>query len=172
MRKILFLILINTIFIFASMNIESLKLAAKKGDVGAIMKLALMYETGRGVEKDIQKAIRYYRQASELGSEDAKLSISLLELEQNLDKRSVSLENKIEIKTKSGLRYELKVSDLKDVIKRAKNGDKDAFFTLATIYDNGYGDIKADKKRAIALYKKAASLGSKKAKHILLLLQQ
>ncbi len=42
--------------------------------------------------------------------------------------------------------------------------DKDALFTLATIYENGLGSIKADKDKAISLYKKAAKLGVEELK--------
>lgn len=170
MRKFIFLIFSVTIFAF-SLNLDELKKAGKDGNIDALMRLGYIYENGSGVKADLQKAIRYYRQAAELGSQDAKLALALLELHSKINNRVVSLSNKVTIKGSNKLNYQLSVSDLKNVLKRAKSGDKDAFFTLATIYDNGYGDIKADKSRAIALYKRAAKLGSKKAQNILLLKQ-
>ena len=170
MKKIFF-ILLGFSFFALSANLDELKKAGRDGNIDALIRLGYIYETGSGVKADLQKAIRYYRQAAELGSEDAKLALALLDLHSKINKRVVSLSNSVVIKGENKLTYKLSVSDLKNVLKRAKEGDKDAFFTLATIYDNGYGDIKADKERALALYKKAAKLGSNKAKSILLLKQ-
>ena len=163
------IILILPMLIFAKIDIDILIKEGKAGDKQALYQLGFMYENGMEVDKDLQKAKRYYRQAVELGSEDAKLSLALMDLSNKLNKRKVSLSNSVMVKGSESLDYKLSVSDLKAVLVRAKNRDKDALFTLATIYDNGYGDIKADKARALALYKKAAALGSKKAKNILLL---
>ena len=170
MKKLIFIIFSLTIFAFCS-NLDELKKAGRDGNIDALIRLGYIYENGSGVKADLQKAIRYYRQAAELGSEDAKLALALLDLHSKINNRVVSLSNIVVIKGENKLTYKLSVSDLKNVLKRAKEGDKDAFFTLATIYDNGYGDIKADKERALALYKRAAKLGSKKAKSILLLKQ-
>ena len=169
MKRAVAIILILPIVIFAKVDIDKLIKDGKAGDKQALYQLGFMYENGMEVDKDLEKAKRYYRQAVELGSEDAKLSLSLMDLSIKLDKRKVSLSNSVTVKGSKSLDYKLSVSDLKAVLVRAKNRDKDAIFTLATIYDNGYGDIKADKTRAIALYKKAAALGSEKAKNILLL---
>ncbi len=169
MNKLVTLMLIIPLFLFAKIDIAKLVKEGKAGDKQALYQLGFMYENGMEVNQDLQKAKRYYRQAAELGSEDAKLSLDLMDLINKLDKRKVSLSNSVTVKALKGLDYKLSVSDLKAVVQRAKDRDKDALFTLATIYDNGYGDIKADKERAMALYQKAASLGSEKAKNILLL---
>ncbi len=169
MNKLVTLMLIIPLFLFAKIDIAKLVKEGKAGDKQALYQLGFMYENGMEVNQDLQKAKRYYRQAAELGSEDAKLSLALMDLINKLDKRKVSLSNSVTVKALKGLDYKLSVSDLKAVVQRAKDRDKDALFTLATIYDNGYGDIKADKERAMALYQKAASLGSEKAKNILLL---
>ncbi len=169
MKKVVSIILLLPVLIFAKIDIAKLVKEGKAGDKQALYQLGFMYENGMEVDKDLEKAKRYYRQAVELGSDDAKLSLSLMDLSSKLDKRKVSLSNSVTVKGSKSLDYELSVSDLKAVLIRAKNRDKDALFTLATIYDNGYGDIKADKARALALYKKAAALGSKKAENILLL---
>ncbi len=169
MKKFILLFLLMPIVIFAKVDIDKLVKEGKAGDKQALYQLGFMYENGMEVNKDLVKAKRYYRQAVELGSEDAKLSLALMDLSDKLDKRRVSLSNSVTVKGSKGLDYKLSVSDLKAVLQRAKKLDKDALFTLATIYDNGYGDIKADSSRALALYKKAAALGSKKAENILLL---
>ena len=168
MKKVLILFTILLSLLSANLDINKLKEAGKKGDVQALVELGMMYENGDGVEQNIDTAIRYYRQASELGSEDAKLSLSLLNLDKLMkDKKFVSLSNQVVVKGYDGFEYKLNVSDLKENIQKAKNGDKDALFTLATLYYNGFGSIKPDIDRAVALYKKAASLGSKKAQEFL-----
>lgn len=172
MKRVAVLIAILPILIFANGHIDELIKSGKAGDKRALYQLGFMYENGMKVDIDLEKAKRYYRQAVELGSEDAKLSLSLMDLSNKLDKRKVSLSNSVTVKGSQSLDYELSVSDLKDVLSRAKKSDKDALFTLATIYDNGYGDIKADRVRAIALYKKAATLGSKQAKNVLLVIDK
>ncbi len=166
MRKV-FLIVILSIFIFGGMDLSKLKEAARKGDKQALMELGFAYENGQGVEKDLNMAKKYYSQAKELGSEDAQIALSLLQLSSHIDKKGVSINNSVKIDGDTQIKINLSASDLKDTIKKAKKFDKDALYTLAVIYDNGFGDIKPDKKRALALYKKAAENGSKKAQRVL-----
>jgi len=155
--------------LFAKVDIAKLQEAAKAGNKEALMELGFIYETGDGVEKDLQKAKKYYSAAAELGNEDAAVALSLLQLSSTLDKKGVSLTNSVTIKNSKNLDVDIEIKDLKEVIQKAKQMDKEALLTLAVLYDNGHGEIKEDKKRAIALYKKAAKLGSKKAKNILAL---
>jgi TPR repeat protein len=162
-----FLISISLLSILLVANsLDELKTRAKSGDINALMKLAFMYENGEGVKQDLSLAKRYYSQAKELGSEDAKISLSLMELS-NSSSEIKYLSNNVEIKNVTTLNYTIDTKELKELINRAKNSDKDALFTLATLYDNGYGKLKSDSKKALLLYKKAAKLGSKRAKDVL-----
>lgn len=52
--------------------VKQLEKAADKGDTNALVKLGLMYETGRGVPKDNSKAIEFYDRARKLGNEEAE----------------------------------------------------------------------------------------------------
>ncbi|OJW47883.1 MAG: hypothetical protein BGO67_03060 [Alphaproteobacteria bacterium 41-28] len=54
-----------------------LDIAAKGGDSTAQYKLALMYEEGNGVEKDLQKAIDLYRQSASQGNVDAIYNLEI-----------------------------------------------------------------------------------------------
>ena len=165
MKKVLILLFL---FIFTYANLSDLQKAAKAGNKEALIKLGFMYENGQGgVEKDLDMAKKYYSQAAELGSEDAQIALSLLQLNSHIDKKSVSLSNSVDIEGESQIDMKLSVDDLKETLIKAKKLDKDALYTLAVIYDNGFGDIKPDKQRAIALYKKAAKMGSKKALKVL-----
>ena len=174
MKKII-LFLILPILAFAALKVDINKLIkeGREGSIEALNQLGFIYESGNGVPKDIQMATKYYRQAAELGSDDAKLALSLLDLSDKLKKgKIVNLTNSVVIKGKGGIDFKLTPKDLQEAIERAKKGDKDAIYTLAIVYDNGYGEIKANKDRALALYKKAAEAGSEKAKHTLMLLQE
>jgi TPR repeat protein len=166
MKKIIIFLISLNIFLISG-NLEKLKQEAKAGNKEALMQLGFIYENARGVKKDLNLAKKYYSQAAELGSEDAQVALSLLQLSASLDKKGVSLNNSVTIKDADNLNLSLSVNDLQETLQKAKNLDKDALYTLAVIYDNGLGDIKRDFKRAIALYKKAAKLGSLKAKRVL-----
>jgi len=167
MRKLFLTLLLTSGIVFAS-NLDKLKEKAQAGDVNSIMQLALKYESGDGVAQDIEMAKKYYSQAKELGSEDAKISLSLLELSNNQEIFK-HLTNNVSIKSTTNLNYTISIDDLKELIKKAKKNDKDALFTLATLYDNGYGDLKADPQKAMLLYKKSAKLGNKKAQELLII---
>jgi len=166
MKKI-FVIIMLSMFSFGGANLDELKLKAKAGDKEALMQLGFMYENAKGVKKDLNLAKKYYSQAAELGSEDAQVALSLLIFSTTLDKSGVSVNNSVTVKDIGNLNLNLSANDLKETLKKAKELDKDALYTLAVIYDNGLGDIKRDFKRAIALYKKAAKLGSVKAQKVL-----
>jgi len=167
MKKIVLALLLLMALAFAQ-SIDTLKKEGEKGNVEALMKLALIYEDGKGVEQNLKLAKRYYLQAKELGSKDAIIALSLLELSANSNKIS-HINNSVKIKAKSGLTYSINVDDLKNIVARAKENDSEALYTLATLYDNGYGVIKADSKKALLLYIKSAKLGNQKAKEVLAL---
>jgi len=164
MKKFITLFILLTLFLFAGYDIEKLKKEGRDGNSEALFQLGFIYENGQGVEVDKNLALRYYRQASELGNEDAKLALALLDLDKKINKKSVSLSNSVTVKSEKGLNYKLTISDLKETLSKAKENDKEALFTLAALYDSGFGVIKADRTKAISLYIKAAKLGSEKAK--------
>lgn len=169
--RILNLILLSTIWLVSSVDIDKLVAGAKSGDVESITQLAYIYENGVDVKTDIIKAKKLYKKASSLGSEDAELSLTLLDLKNKVEK-SVSIKNSVATKDKESLFTDIGVDDIGNMITKAKKGDKDALFSLAVMYDNGYGAIEPNKKRAISLYKKAYENGSIKAKEVLELLEK
>ena len=54
------------------------KSAAEKGDVDAIFMIAHNFYLGRGVEKNIQKAISYYTEATSKGHDVAPYNLGIL----------------------------------------------------------------------------------------------
>ena len=54
------------------------RMAAEKNDPVAIFNLALHYRWGKGLEKDLDKAVELLRKAAELGYENAKTALEEL----------------------------------------------------------------------------------------------
>lgn len=57
--------------------------AAEQGDADAQFSLALCYEKGKGVKKDIPTAISWYEKSAAQGNEMAKSNIEYLRFIQN-----------------------------------------------------------------------------------------
>ncbi len=169
MLKGLFLIaVVANVLVFASVDIEGLTQKAKSGDMRAIYQLGYIYENGVGVKVNKEKAYKLYKKAANLGSSDAKLSLELLSLDEEIVKKRTSVENSITIKGSSvQILSNLGTNDLKDIVRRAKKGDTEALYTLGVMYENGYGPIKQDMRKATIFYKKAAKGGSSKAIELL-----
>ncbi len=167
MRRILILLLVP-FFIFANISIDELIKKAKEGDSNAIYQLGYCFENGINVKQDLKRAKELYKKAASLGNEDAKITLGLLNLDNSL-KNATHHNNSIKIEMKNSFSLNLTNKDLKELLQKAKNGDKDAIFTIGVLYENGYGAIAQDRAKALTFYKKAASLGSKKAKEIILL---
>ncbi len=161
-----FLILIFCFVSLWGVDVNSLIAKAKQGDKNAIYELGYIFENGLGVKKDLQKAKALYQKAANLGNADAKVSLALLELDKISKEHSNKIiNNKVVIEHNNGLNLTLSLSDLKAIVKRAKQNDSNALFTLATLYESGI--LKGDSSKALLLYKKAALLGNKKAQKIL-----
>lgn len=72
-------------------SINFLQLASKKGNILSNFFLGFLYHEGRYIQKDIQKAIHYYKEASSFNNEFAKNNLGILfkngvddELQKNL----------------------------------------------------------------------------------------
>ena len=167
MRGIFILVLLS-IFVFANEHIDNLIKLAKRGDSNAIYQLGYCFENGIDVKKDLKRAKELYQKAAKLGNQDAIVTLGLMNLDDSLQ-NATHHNNSIKVKMKNDFSLNLTINDLKELLKKAKSGDKDAIFTIGALYESGFGVIKQDRKKAMVFYKKAASLGSKKAKEIILL---
>ena len=167
LRAIFIPIFILSTLLFGGGKLDQLTQKAKAGDVEAIYQLGYIYENGLSVKANREKAIEFYKKAAKMGSEDAKLSLELIGLDEDL-KGSKSISNRVTINSLgSGLSTAIGSGDLRDIIKDAKSGDKEALFALAVMYENGVAPLKQDDKKALLLFKKAAKAGSKKALNVL-----
>jgi TPR repeat protein len=73
--------------------------SAALGDARAQYNLAVMYRTGRGVDRNYQEAKRWYHNAAELGNVDAQFSLGVMYQE--------GMVGKMYVKGSKGLKYNL-----------------------------------------------------------------
>lgn len=112
---------------------------ANAGKVKAQYKLALMYETGRGVVQDFNKAKEWYKKSAAKNYKASKHRLNYLEIKSS----GVTKKHKVWIK---------------DLISDAKSRDAESMFLLAEMYEHGHG-LKKSLRNAYRYYKLAASRG-------------
>jgi TPR repeat protein len=118
---------------------EELKSFAKEGNPDAMNMVGQMYENGWGVDKDIEKARRFYNRGASLGHMDSVNSLRSLKNE----------EYKVELTT---------------VQPSAEAGNPEAQNRLGEMAEFGYG-MPRNPDKAIEWYLKAADQGSVTAQH-------
>lgn len=113
---------------------------AKGGNAQAQYQLATMYESGRGVEKSVNKAREWYEKAAANNFTAAKHRITYLDIKT----RGFTSAHK---------------SFVSELANAARKGDGEAMFILGDMYQNGIGVAK-DLKRARDYYKSSATRGN------------
>ena len=116
---------------------------AKGGDANAQYRLATMYESGRGVNKDLTMAMKWYKKSSSSNNPAAKRQLEYIEI------------------NKSGFKDQHKAW-LKNVYSDAKKGDENALMILGKIHENGTG-VKKNLKKSQRYYKLAFNRGNSDA---------
>lgn len=116
--------------------------------------LGAMHLSGRGIEADADKALKYYERAAKGGFAPAMTTLAVLYTD--LDEKYVKND------FKKALSYAQKAADANDV---------EAQMMLARWYENGENVIK-DVPKAVEYYKRAARNGNQGAKIALLLIYQ
>ena len=109
--------------------------AAEQGNAGALNNLGIAYESGKGVERDEDTALRMYQEAAVLGHVSAQSSLGYLYLKQR--------------------RFDVALDWLR---KAADGNDREAYYHLAQMYHHGL-HVQRDDQHAYQLYNKAADLG-------------
>lgn len=117
---------------------------AQQGNVKAMYGVGKLYERGRGVVKNIQKAAEWYQKAASSGSASAQARLGILYFEG----RGVNQD------------YNKALKLLNDA---AKQNVPSALFQLANMYELGTG-VQQDLKVSIGWYKKADEFGYYAAK--------
>lgn len=126
---------------------------ANKGNARAQYKLACMYETGTGVERDIEQAKQWYNQAATAGIKSASDRMTYLSVKQRgYDKTKDS-------------------AWLEGVKKDAGESKGDAMFLLAQLYREGIG-VKKDLNKAIEILDQVSLLGAADVEDEMALIQK
>lgn len=112
---------------------------AEAGHSGAMFSIGLMYQMGRGVDKDLDKAMKYYQDAAAKGFAPA--------------------ENNIGVMYKLGIGRPVDYAEAAKWFIKAAPSHTMAKFNLADMYDNGYG-VPQDDAKAAQLYIKCAAEGA------------
>jgi TPR repeat protein len=114
---------------------------AESGDKHSQYFLGLLHDTGRGVPRDINVAIKWYKLAAEQGSEDAQNALRYL----SKKRQQIALERERQL---------------------AKQGNADAQYNLGVMYNEGQG-VPEDDNAAFKWYTLAAEQGNAGAQVIL-----
>ncbi|MCW9047028.1 MAG: hypothetical protein OQK46_03025 [Gammaproteobacteria bacterium] len=125
---------------------------ADNGNPQAQYKLAAMYESGRGVAKDISKAKDWYQKAAANNYKPAKHRLTYLEVK------------------RSGFKASHKPW-LKDLSADSRKGDLEAMYMLGEMHENGTG-VKRNLKQARSYYKAASTRGSVDAENRLYVVEE
>lgn len=125
-----------TAYDFSAGVFEFQQKMAKKGDAQAQYKLAFMYENGQGTDKDLNKAIGWYKKAAKKRFPSAKMRLTYID----------TLEN--------GYKSEKHDPWLAKLKQDAGANDGESLFLLATMHKDGY-IVKKDLKRSSSLFKRA-----------------
>ncbi|BBP44528.1 hypothetical protein THMIRHAT_22740 [Thiosulfativibrio zosterae] len=164
-----------------ALAVKEWTLSARQGDQRSQNALGLMYKSGRGVTKDLEKAAYWYTKAAEQGSGVAQSNLG----EMYADGKGVTQDYKKaaywytkaaeqgDVKTQKilGLMYldgEGVTQDYKKAVywftKAAEKGDASAQNTIGGMYAEGYG-VTQDSKKAVEWYIKAAEQGNATAQN-------
>jgi len=125
---------------------------ANAGNAKAQFKLAYMYETGRGVNRDLAAARKWYSKSLNQKFMAAGHRLTFLDVE------------------KSGFLSKHR-SWVNTVIRDANNGDDNVMFLLANMYEKGIG-VKSDLKKARHYYQRSTAKGNADAESRLFALDQ
>ncbi len=112
---------------------------AEKGNAEAEYKVGEMYETGFGVEKNMDKALSWITKSAAQGHETAKFKLLYWDVEKN----SITKSNKPEVEA---------------LISKARAGNPQAQFYVGKMHAHGIG-VKKNTNKAIEWLNKAALVG-------------
>ncbi len=119
---------------------------ADGGDKVAMFNIGVLHAEGRGAEKDVQQAARWYQRAAEAGYAPAQFNLGSAYLDGN----GVTADKREAFAWWS---------------KAAAQNHPQSQFNLATLYLQGEG-VEVDEAKALALYRQAAEQGDTRAKNM------
>lgn len=143
MKRILLLLaalLLAAPVLAADVDINALQSKAAKGDAVAQLNLGAAYDNGLGVERDVDKAIEWYRKAADQGLAEAQFNLAHILVSED-------------ISTVGAAEY---------MLKAAEQGMADAQYLMGVTYAEGIG-VEPDEEKARLWLKRAVAQGQKDA---------
>ena len=122
--------------------------AMEKGSQGAITNLGWMYENGKGVTQDYEKAIELYKKAADAGEDYAMNNLGWI-YEYGKDGQEVNLEEALKW-------YKLAAEKNHDGAQESVERVLQSIYDLAGNYKDGKNGVEKDEKEAIQYYKLVA----------------
>ena len=137
---------------------------AAKGDDASLQGIGLLYHYGHGVSKDLNKAAEWYIKAADKGNEIALRNMSSLDSEKvfnwfkkNENKNIKDIHYYLANMYQNGRGTTVNKNEAhKYFMKAAKLGSSVSQYMVGYNYDEGYGGVDIDWKKAVEWYKKAA----------------
>jgi hypothetical protein len=175
-----------------SPEVQELRLAAEQGDAEAQFKLGDALEYGKGIYKDTEEAIHWFRQAAEQGHIQSKYYLYLYLnndegiywlhqlAKQGYAEAQLNLARKYQNENITQFIYWLRqaaeqedtVNELTREFSDIESSQNWARFELGRIYEYGKEGVAKDYEQALFWYQKAVEHGSKLAKGLVENLQQ
>ena len=155
----------------ASRHLQSAEvlLAAQNGNAEAQYNLALAYENGNGMTKDLSEAVKWYRKAAEQGHAGAQKELKTAELLLNAQNGNAEAQYKLAQAYEKGSGV---TKDLTEAMawyhKAAEQGLAEAQYKLAEAYESGAG-VGVNLSEAMKWNRKAAEQGIAEAQYKLAL---
>jgi uncharacterized protein len=143
MKRILLLLaalLLAAPVLAVDVDINALQSKAAKGDAVAQLNLGAAYDNGLGVERDVDKAIEWYRKAADQGLAEAQFNLAHILVSED-------------ISTVGAAEY---------MLKAAEQGMADAQYLMGVTYAEGIG-VEPDEEKARLWLKRAVAQGQKDA---------
>ncbi|CAH1780449.1 unnamed protein product [Owenia fusiformis] len=154
-------------------------IASSQGYNKSQFNLALCYELGKGIDKNLQEALKWYKEASESGHKEAIFNLAVMhykglgglkqdkQLAMQLVEKAANL-GLTKAQVRLGLLYtesdENKEEAVKLFTKAANKKDPDGQYYLGICHENGWG-VKVNECKACELYNLAAKEGHAKAQY-------
>lgn len=140
-------------------GVETLTHRAELGDTTAQFYLGLIYSNGKGVPKNIEESVNWYRKAAEQGYADAQFNLGVIfyigdGVPKNVTEAMVWWRRAAEQGYAGAIEW---------YRKTAEQGDAIAQLNLGVMYSNGKG-VPKDSTEAVWWYRKAAEQGNAEAK--------
>jgi uncharacterized protein len=133
-------VLLLTASLASAIDVDELRSRAEQGDASAQYELAMAYDAGQGVQKDLAQAAHWCSKAAEQGHAAAQNCIgSMYQFGDGVPQDEVAATSWYE--------------------KAAGQGHGEAYTNLGYMYDLGKG-VSQDRARAVELYLKGADKGS------------